>query len=147
MRSPPVAGASACAVPAGDAGAAALKPLAPPKIVPHSLFVLYAPYPVPSAAPAMPPRSAPLPAPLPPLTTAPPAAPRPAPRRAPMAPGLAMRIARSVPVSQSVAAVVATRVIGGAGVRATAGVIAGRATAGAMGAGDGDTVAAYSVVG
>src|SRR5947208_9995602 len=95
----------------------------------------------------MPPRSAPLPAPLPPLTTAPPAAPRPAPRRAPMAPGLAMRMARSVPVSQSAAAVVATRVTGGAGVRATAGVIAGRAMAGAMRAGDGDTVAAYGVAG
>src|SRR5439155_26234823 len=40
MRSPPVAGASVCTVPAGDAGAAPLKPLPPPKIVPHSLFVL-----------------------------------------------------------------------------------------------------------
>src|SRR5437899_4815601 len=136
MRSPPVAGASACTVPAG---AVALKPLPPPKIVPHSLFVLYAPYPVPSAAPAMPPRRAPLPAPLPPFTTAPPAAPRPAPSSAPMAPGFAMRMARSPPVLQSAAAVDATRVTGGrASERATAGYARGV---------DGDTVATYGVAG
>src|SRR5438445_1213919 len=136
MRSPPVAGASACTVPAG---AVALKPLPRPKIVPHSLFVLYAPYPVPSAAPAMPPRSAPLPAPLPPFTTAPPAAPRPAPSSAPMAPGFAMRMARSPPVLQSAAVVDATRVTGaGASERATAGYARGV---------DGDTLALYGVAG
>src|ERR1700704_1382956 len=139
MRPPPVAGPSPCRVPAGDAGAAVLKPLPPPKIVPHSLFVLYAPYPVPSAAPAMPPSSAPLPAPLPPFTTAPPAAPRPAPSSAPMAPGFAMRMARSPPVLQSAAAADATRVTGaGASERATAAYARGV---------DGDTVAAYRVAG
>src|SRR6266566_7387020 len=96
----------------------------------------------------MPPSNAPLPAPLPPLTTAPPAAPRPAPRSAPMAPGLAIRSARSLPLAQSAAVVVATRVTGaGASVRATAGVTAGRATVGVMRAGDGDTAATYCVAG
>jgi len=50
-------------------------------------------------------------------------------------------------VEQSAAAVVATRVTGGACVRATAGVIVGRVTAGVMRAGDGDTVATYGVAG
>src|SRR5205809_387930 len=76
-----------------------------------------------------------------------PAAPGPGRGGAPRGPGWGIRRARSGPVSQSAAAVVATRVTGGAGVRATAGVIAGRAMAGAMRAGDGDTVAAYGVAG
>src|SRR5216684_5428883 len=117
--------------PAAGTGAPLAKPRFP-KIVPHSLFVLYAPYPAPATAPTRPPIKAPLPAPVPPLAMAPPAAPRPAPRSPPRAPGLAMRQARSPPVAQS-EAVVATGIGRGASTvaRVDAGTTLRATTAGA----------------